>query len=136
MLQLIRTASGGCRYVEFRDLGLHAQSPGIQDWPMSGPGQVGYDDECQCYCWGYRPTPVEIIGLGQLGAGEPIQPRFCMPGSSAAARSCNQDCPVSTDCPTCPPPPLVAAQQQAGLSEWGTNLGWLLAGAVVAGGGF
>lgn len=114
-------------------------------WREVGADGVGYNANCDCYCYGWKPayTPEQIIGLGRTtppfsSGGGGIPPfKVCAGNGYASDGGCKDCAAAALDCPTCPkPPPPVLAQQQSALDEWGTNLGWLLAGAVIAGGGY
>jgi hypothetical protein len=121
----------------------------VASWKVVGPDGKGYNSNCDCYCPGYRPEmrPPEIVGLGAVPTNEaystyatndplPFSFPVCV-GHHDIEDGCKDCPPPSADCPTCPkPPPALLPQQQSALDEWGTNLGWLLAGAVIAGGGY
>jgi hypothetical protein len=132
---------GYCAVVNSKTLNDHD----IEEiWREVGPDGKGYNADCDCYCYGFKPayTAPVIIGLGAVAppfsttsGGTPAF-KVCGGSGFASDGGC-KDCAAATlDCPTCPKAPPMLGQQQGGLDEWGTNLGWLLAGAVVAGGGF
>jgi len=137
-----RNGNGACAVVNSKTLN---QDVIDQLWVDVGPDGVGYNANCDCYCPGYRPKwePVEILGLGVPPRGPSYSVvnggrdafKVCTGYGYASDNGC-KNCPPPADCPTCPKPPPPALQQQGSAGEWGTNLGWLLAGAVLAGGGY
>jgi hypothetical protein len=136
-------AKSGGYCVVVNSMTLNAEDIAI--WREVGPDGVGYNADCDCYCFGFKPKwdPPELIGLGRVAppfssSGDEIPPFKVCAGSGYASDGGCKDCGApALDCPTCPkPPPALLPQQQSALDEWGTNLGWLLAGAVIAGGGY
>jgi hypothetical protein len=116
-------------------------------WKVIGQNEPGYNRECDCYCPGYKPAPTPepvIDGLGLPPAGSAYTYphktrdlfRVCSlaPNTKSAAgcRACAAQ--PQADTPQLAPPTF--AQQGTTAGVWGTNLGWMLAGAVVAGGGY
>lgn len=155
--------NGMCGAMDAADLGLTSNTAGgyigstFQTIPKSHPG---YDPVCDCYCWGYKPEPVRIIGVngvrgmqglqgyGPLGKGWKV----CHPLYSSARRCpCSKDCPPAKapDCPTCPPPPppppcpalpppvtATGPEEEGGPEKFGVNVGLLAAGVLTAGVGY
>lgn len=134
MLRIGYATGVDCGFVTTDSVGIEAIDKRLDAWPIGQPG-AGYDSACDCYCWGYRPRGTPLLGLGAADGFRQTW-RICTPGSKAHQRACS-------NCPTCPkpqmappPPPPPTPQQDTGVSAWGVNLGWMLAGVVVAGGGY
>lgn len=131
MLRVGYVTGKDCGVVTTDAVGIDRQSHEVQSWPVGRDG-AGYDSTCDCYCWGYTPPGLVVHGLGASGALGNW--RICTPGSTGYTRAC-QDCQPPAAAPATPPPSLTTQQQQ-GAEVWGISLGWLIAGAVVAGGGY
>lgn len=100
----------------------------IASWTPTAPGQPGYDTARKCYQWGYKPKPIQLIGLGALWSGEVFN--ICPPGT----------CPPPTMCP--PPPPCARGPEGFGpaeegtLGKYGVQIGVLAAVALTGGVGY
>jgi len=121
-------------------------------WVDAGAAGRGYNTACDCYCPGYRPswTPPRLVGLGAPNAGYAYSTvprtqgrppfRVCAGRNIPSEIGCRECTSAAVDCPTCPPlpatPPAFIPDGGTGAQDWGVNIAWLAAGAVVAGGGY
>lgn len=129
---------GRCEVIPARDI---LSEDEMRRFRESGPGKRGYDPVCDCYCLGYRPPTVVLQGLGapESGAIYDWNFRVCTSRSHASkAACCGTDGGSGgdggpQDCPTCP---QTTPQGGALGGKWGVRLGWLVAGAALAGGGY
>ena len=152
-----KVGGGFCGAMDASDLGLTQGGPGGDigaTFQTVGKDHPGYDPVCDCYCWGYKPEPVRIIGVKGLGAMGPLGRgwKVCHPLYSSAQRCpCSQDCPPQRECPTCPPPPppppcptaqppvvqeTGPGEEKGPLEAYGVNLGLVAAGVLTAGVGY
>lgn len=136
--------SGSCAVVNATDLGFTSSNSIAATFQTINKSHPGYDPVCDCYCWGYKPPGVAIMGLGALGPGWKV--------CNAQGYSSSERCPCTpADCPECPPcvpgapcppcppsvpcpvaPPVVMAPAPE-PEEFGVNIGLLVA-VVMAGG--
>jgi hypothetical protein len=129
-------ASGGagqCEVIPARDVWNSRNIGMLSSFVPSGPGKRGYDPVCGCYCWGYKPEPIVIQGLGTLGGlAEDLNYRICTARSEASCPACT---PCTSDGGECPP--CICSKPSGKLGgAYGVTLGWLVAGAAIAGGGY
>ena len=150
---------GTCAAVDAADLGLFQNNSFVATFEPIDKNHPGYDPQCNCYCWGYRPKQDQLIGLpngafpnlGALGVTSGGW-RVCnSTGYSSRAR-----CPCTNvpDCPTCPPrtpcppqtpcpPPAAPCPPQIAMTEptqapekFGVNVGLLVAAGLAGGVGW
>lgn len=150
---------GMCGAMDAADLGLRSGAGAYiaGTFQSVGKDHPGYDPVCDCYCWGYKPEEVRIMGVsgvrglqGLQGFG-PLGPgwKVCHPLYSSSKRCpCAQSGSRAPECPTCPapPPPPPCPDPSAGpakpggkespLEKFGANAGLLVAGALTAGVGY
>jgi hypothetical protein len=148
-----RDGSGACAAVNARDLGLTARDSIAETFSPIRKNHPGYDPVCDCYCWGYKPEPVQIMGLprgthtGGLGALEAGWKVCNSQGYSSGSRCPCANTPQPRACPTCPPapppppcpvapPPVVMAPAPAEPQAFGVTVGLVAAAALTGGVGY
>jgi len=99
-----RDGSGACLTVDAVDMGLYRDDSIAQTFQPIGRNHPGYDPVCDCYCWGYRPRPVQLEGVPRgavqgLGAIYATRWKVCQSSGYSSGRRC----PCETECPDCPP---------------------------------
>ena len=128
------TSQGYCMVADSADI-FQGTEEVLSTWQISNKG-AGYDPVCDCYCWGYMPPPISIIGLGTVYNN--AKWRIC-DSRYASRQVCCEGAGGAGDCPPCPPasapPKTITAAQQLG-GKYGITLGWLLAAGIVGGGGY
>jgi len=107
----------------------------IDTWDDQDPN--GYNAAADCYYWGHKPKPVQVIGVhGGLHAVAQEWFWVCPVGT----------CPKPKKCKACPPPPPGMTQTPPSTPSttadddsgklFGVNIGLLVAGAMTAGVGY
>lgn len=137
----VRTYSSSCKVVNSDSLDPHLIAQHfkvVKDWKTA---KEGYNADCGCYCWGYQPGGVKLIGVGALPAGE-VRTSFpvCMSPCPCPVCPPERQCPGCPTCPACPevpsPAEALAPLEEEGKTKFGFYLGLMAAIAVAGGSGY
>lgn len=120
-----------CRIVLSSDIDFNL----VRNFKVVPHGQEGdhegYNEACGCYCWGYRPPGVQIIGLGAnyYASKFPV----CLNPCPCPTKTVE----VEADCPECPvPEPCPTPEPEEEKGKFGVMMGLLLAAAATGGVGY